>query len=123
MAFVGGGVIGGIKADPAEMGQVCLNPGMGGFAGSSLMAAARLVEIATDVAAWYFEQARQGYHDMRIILADTFAHAQRFINGRVNARGVGRVFKSAVDSAVQISQNSQRVVAPSYIQFACQFFE
>src|ERR1700680_2753675 len=79
--FIGGGIVGGVKADPAEVGQICFDPGVRGFAGGTFSAAAVLVEVAADVATWYLELARQGYHDVRVVLADAFAHTQGLVDG------------------------------------------
>ena len=86
VAAMGDEVIGGIKADPAEVGQQDIDPGVGGIGGGAVMVFAAAVEIAGDVAGGDADVAEEGDHGVGKVLTDALVAGDRFVDRRVDSR-------------------------------------
>src|SRR4029077_5392457 len=73
MSMVRYEVIGGIKANPAQMRKQHIDPGVGGVGGGSVVVFAAAVKVSRDVTSGDAHQAQQGDHGVRKVLTDALA--------------------------------------------------
>ena len=93
VAMVGDEVVGGVEADPTEMRQQDVDPGVGCVGGGAVVVFAAAIEIAGDVARGNADEAQQGDHGVGKVLADALAADDGLVDRGVDARGAGHVFE------------------------------
>jgi len=81
VAVVSDEVVGRVKADPAEMGQENLNPGVRGIGSGAVVVFAAAEKIAGDVAGGDAHLAKQRDHGVREVLANALAADDGFVDG------------------------------------------
>ena len=81
VAMVGNEIVGGIEADPAEMGHESLNPCVGGVGCRAVVVLAAAIEIAGDITGWNPDMAQQGDHGVSKVLADALSADDGFVDG------------------------------------------
>ena len=111
VSMVGDEVIGGIEADPTEVGQQDIDPGVGGIGGGAVMVFAAAIEIAGDVAGGDADMAEQGDHGVGKVLANALAADDGFVDGGVDAGGAGLVIEVVVEALVELLDEHEGVVA------------
>ncbi len=109
VALAGQNVVGGIQADPAEAGQVGLEPGMGGVVGRAVQPAAAVIEIARDVARRDAPGPRDRDHDVGEVLADAAPPLQRHLDRRGGVGDAGLVFEGIVDRGAEMLERGQGI--------------
>ena len=109
MALAGQDVVGRIETDPAQARQVGFDPGVGGVVLRAVLALLVMEEIAGDVARGHAPAARDGDHDMREILTDAAALAERVIDRRMHFGNAGLIGEGIEDGAVEPAQRRKRV--------------
>ncbi len=119
VTFAGDEPVGGVEADPAELGDEDLDPGVGGGgAGAVGFGVGDAVgEVSGDVAAGDSELGpNEGDHDVGEVLADAFAGFEGVVDGGVDVGGAGDVVEVAEDALVELMEEHEGVVAATDIE-------
>jgi len=117
VAVAGDEPVGGVEADPAELGEECLDPGVGGRVGGAVVVRLAVVEVAADVAAGDAElRPDQGDHDVGEVLADAHATGERDVDGGVDLGGLWDVVEEVVDLLVELLEDEQGIVAAADVE-------
>ena len=101
VAVAGDEIVGGVEANPAELGQKCLDPGVGCGALGAVFVGVTVVEIAADIAAGDLQLgADERDHDVGEILADAGLGGEGVLDGRVSLGGLRLVVEVFVELGV-----------------------
>jgi hypothetical protein len=90
----GNEVVGGVKIDPAEIGNKDSDPGVGGLGALEVGVA---TEIATDITGGEAVSAESADHDVGKVLTDAFADLQDLFEWGFDGGGFGGVVEIGVD--------------------------
>ena len=119
MALAGDEPVGGVEADPAEVGHEDLDPGVGGGGAGAVvvLVVVAVGEVSGDVAGGEVELGPdEGDHDVGEVLADALAGFEGVVDGGVDVGGAGDVVEIAEDALVELVQEHERVVAAADVE-------
>ncbi len=115
VAAMRGEVVGRIEADPAQVRHQRFDPCMGRVGRGAVVVLAAAIEIAGNIACRNAHVAQQSDHGMRKILANASAAHNRFVDGRVDARGARHVIEKLKEPLVELVHQHKWIVAALHI--------
>ena len=107
VAVVATAVVGGVDADPSQLGEPALHPGVA-LARSAVARPRR--EVSRNVARGNAPAPSDRGHDVRVVLADSPPGLQDAIDGRVRRGGARRVLEDPKEAGRHAAQAAQAVV-------------
>ena len=104
-------VIGRVEPDPAEAGQIGLDPGMARILARAILALAAVMQIARHIARRHAPASRHRDHDVGEVLAHPAPGLERVVDRRMDLGDAHLIVEGAMERPVEMTQRAQRVAA------------